>query len=610
MDIFGIDYGTYTSSICCFHDKPIPIKLSNGEYLLRSFIHNSRIRSPKRDLDLENKDAIKNSVILLKLLREATKKDRISAVVTIPVAYNSSQREATKLACELAGIDIIRLISEPTAIALNLDLENCIIVDIGGGTTDISLVEYDKETHFYEVIKNVGDSRLGGEDVNNLLYDYFQIKQPYEEVYQKLELIKKTFSGSPIIFDEYQITKEEFTNCLKPFYKRIAELLSQIIQKDVPIILAGGSSNLFGLKEYLYSLFPNYVIKQTESPEFLVSSGACLYAHSLQRNTITLIDISSLSIGISDYNNNFVPIIPKGSVLPISVNKVFTLSEDNDSVTIKIYQGERKFATDNKFISSIDIKFDKFLRKNEPRIDVKFTLDHNNILHVNVSEKHTGTNVTMNVTKEKIVLSPEEVQKILEETELYKQMDEEKQKEAVLLNKIYDMITLIEINGFECSEIKEKIKNVSSQELKNMIQDLAEKYPFSLVSNTVIPSNSINQNEIELDQEQKELIWDRIEHIRRISSENEDTLRFIEEQLQEENIDFFQLKMLLDNISMDKKNEYETLVKTLQDNLDIFQISDEDKKRLLEFIDSQKGDNYEYLINELNDFCGKIDQVE
>ena len=188
--MYGIDYGTTNSSICYYDiDKKqiVPIIVFDNSYFLPSVISIKDeqiltgillrdaevIRSPKRNLDIENEASIISSYHLLKHLRSATGHEQISAVVTIPVNYNHSQREAMKTACEMAGIDVVQFLNEPTAIALgyNVKYDSVLILDIGGGTVDISLLEYDEENTFYHVQETQGDSNLGGEDINLMIMD-------------------------------------------------------------------------------------------------------------------------------------------------------------------------------------------------------------------------------------------------------------------------------------------------------------------------------------------------------------------------------------------------------------------------------------------------------
>jgi molecular chaperone DnaK len=186
--MYGIDFGTTNSSICHFKNNIIePLIISNGSYLLNSiisiigdevfpgvYIKDAKIiYHPKRYININDQDSIIQSYYLLNKIRQATCKDKIDAVVTIPVNYNHAQREATKIACEMANINVLTFINEPTAIAFSIKnkTSNMIILDIGGGTVDLSYLEYDSMENYYQVIATEGDSNLGSEDVNLLIYE-------------------------------------------------------------------------------------------------------------------------------------------------------------------------------------------------------------------------------------------------------------------------------------------------------------------------------------------------------------------------------------------------------------------------------------------------------
>jgi molecular chaperone DnaK (HSP70) len=285
--MYGIDFGTTNSSICQFDNNIIkPLPISNNDFLLKSiisivnddifpgiFINNAKIvYYPKRRINLNDKNSIIESSYLLNKIRQATGKKNIDAVVTIPVNYNHSQREATKVACNMANINVLTFINEPTAIAFSLKekSENMIILDIGGGTTDISYLEYDDENNYYQVISTDGDSNLGSEDVNLLLYEELKNKynnKTYEELRDIIEHLKLS-------------SNDTYFNYYKSFCEKIFILLNSfILNTDIEtntIIMAGGGSRLFGLREYLLNKMENkYEFILPENPELLVSKGAC-----------------------------------------------------------------------------------------------------------------------------------------------------------------------------------------------------------------------------------------------------------------------------------------------------------------------------------------------
>lgn len=629
--MYGIDYGTYCSSICKYDiniGAPVPLPIfGTEEFLLRSAITKksdyvvvgyldstgteSSI-SPKRQLELNNEKAVMESYHLLNKLREATGEKQISAVVTIPVNYNSSQREATRQACQMAGINVMRFISEPTAIALaqrNMG-ERAIILDIGGGTTDISLVEYDKETNLYEVIKSGGDSVLGGEDVNKSLYNYLNTEHEYMSVYRQIENAKKTICDVNMVIICGQLVNQElFKQLANDFYKKIDSLLDGFLEEGTPIFLAGGSSKLLGLKEYLANQHPEVIFQSTETPEFLVSKGACLFANSLCGNEITLLDIVPLSLGVADYQDNFIPIISKGSALPISVSKLFTLSEDSEKLCIKVYQGERSICTDNFFLGEVSVQFKEVLKRNQPKLEVKFTLDVNSILHIAVSEKSTDFIFVSYITKDKLVADTEAIEKMLKQAEMMKQADEIKQEEGRLINKLFDIICIIESRGFDCQEYKDRTSgNYDLTYLRQLIDELASKYPFALVANNVNPNEDERFCVVDLKDETISVIEEKIKAIKTTIAATdtvEATLTHVAEELATEEPDYAYIKLVLDDLLFNKHSEYENLVLSLKENITDLGLTKENQDLLLKYIDklSQSKQSYSDMIEHLNDFC-------
>ena len=629
--MYGIDYGTYCSSICEYSDecnKPIPLLVSESSYILRSSIDKlssneivvgsvteNSSRSPKRYLNLEDETAIKDSYYILRKLRSATEKECISAVVTIPVNYNHSQREATRLACEMANINVIRFISEPVAIALNYDFieEKVIILDIGGGTTDVSLVEFDKTLNFYEVLKSDGNSNLGGEYINELIYKSLKVETSYTSLYSVIEQAKKQLGiHKEVSIDNIKLSCEDIKNICLPFFNQIIDLLKPFITEDnESILLAGGCSNIYGLKEVIFKHFPHNKVLISDNPDLLVSMGACHYAKALSstENALTLVDIAPLSLGISDYQNAFVPIINKGTCIPVSVSKLFTLSEDSDNINIKIYQGERKMCEDNVHIGHLDINFGKLLKKGEPKIKVTFTLNYNSILNINVTESSSDLNFFYTVTQDKLYLSSEKIKKLIEEAEMYKVADKKAEKEALLMTKLTELITTVELAGFNCDDYK-TFDNLDVSKLEELIQQLAKEFPFCLVKPQMGSSTTTNNfTEINLEDEEKAVIMDKIRHIEKtveITQEVSDILDFVNDQLAQENVNYFNLKLILDDLILDKKVEYFSLVDNIKENIDQFNLSEEKQRQLLDFINVQSGFDYSRMITELNEFCSTL----
>ena len=583
--MYGIDFGTTNSSICQFDNNIIkPLPISNNDFLLKSiisivnddifpgiFINNAKIvYYPKRRINLNDKNSIIESSYLLNKIRQATGKKNIDAVVTIPVNYNHSQREATKVACNMANINVLTFINEPTAIAFSLKekSENMIILDIGGGTTDISYLEYDDENNYYQVISTDGDSNLGSEDVNLLLYEELKNKynnKTYEELRDIIEHLKLS-------------SNDTYFNYYKSFCEKIFILLNSfILNTDIEtntIIMAGGGSRLFGLREYLLNKMENkYEFILPENPELLVSKGACNYARNFidgNNMSIMLVDIIALTLGIEDINGEMIPIIEKGSVVPIKQSKYFTTTSDENEIEIKIYQGERKFVKDNFYIGSFIVIFDKMMKKGEPKVEIIFSLDLNHILTITVKESKNNIESCKKFTKDNLYIPQEQIEEMVEIALICKEQDEIKEKELQLSSQIYNYLNILEfypnlVTENEINEMKElQNSSKSIDELNNLLNNIMEKYPFVLVKPNITPFN----------------VEDEIEEL-----DNE--------------IEEFEI-----NCHLDDKEEYNILVTNLLNNIQNFNLSEEKQEELIIFIEEQKlENNYKEMIDKLNKFC-------
>jgi molecular chaperone DnaK len=586
--MYGIDFGTTNSSICQFVDNVLkPLIISNNSYLLKSIIsivddnifsgilvNNAKvIYYPKRRIDLQDKNSIIESSYLLNKIRQATGKENIEAVVTIPVNYNHSQREATKVACNMANINVLTFINEPTAIAFSLKekSQNMIILDIGGGTIDISYLEYDRDENYYQVIATDGDSNLGSEDVNILLYDRLKDKynnKTYDEIRDIIEHIK--LNSNDMYFEYYE-----------SFCEKIFILLNSFIQnteiETKKIIMAGGGSRLFGLKEYLFNKMENnYEFILPENPELLVSMGACIYSRNYSQNNmhIMLIDIVALSLGVENTDGQMIPIIDKGSIVPLKQSKYFTTDADENEIEIKIYQGERKLVKDNFYIGSFIVKFDKTMKKGEPKVEILFSLDLNHILTVTVKESKNQIESYKQFTQDNLFIPQEQIQEMIEIALINKEQDEIKEKELQLSSQIYNYLNILQfypdlVSEDEINEFK-KLQSSSKtvEQLTQLVNTIMEKYPFVLVKPNITPFN----------------MEDEIEEI-------------------DNTIEEFEI-----NCHLDDEEEYNVLVTNLLNNIQNFGLSEEKQEELIIFIDTHKYliKDYKKGIDELNEYCQEL----
>ena len=551
--IYGIDFGTTCSSICQMVDnRPQPLRIPQiDSIILKSCISrvgnelypgmyiadsNEFIISPKRRLSMQDGDSVKHCYTLLRCLRRATQQEQIDAVVTIPVYFNHSQREAMMYACSQAGINVIRLISEPIAIAFNLEsnTNNKIIIDIGGGTTDISVLEHDHSENMYQVITTGGDPNFGGDDVSSMIYKKLLAEYPslcienpdfqtYTKSYIHIEHMKRLVSSTTntvIHFQNIEISQAQFIEWCRPFYETILHLLQQVLDrtpKDMhfDIILAGGCSSLVGLSRFLHRMLPQYSFVLPEEPSLLVSKGACLYAFSLSNNimestttsTIILVDSVPLSIGVQMKDDEFAPIIKKDTPVPVRLTKYFTTTEDDQhQIHLCFYQGEAKLCIHNHFIGEMTLTLHESFKRNIPRIAITMVLDHNHLLTIHVHETRSqSTPVTHVFTKDQLHLSEKQIKQLIHDAEISLQHDEMKIKQHLLLHNAYTILSymsvikhteemnreiqLLELFIQQCNHDLRHINNVSAESFRALEQHqqfLSKKYPMILLSNDAI----------------------------------------------------------------------------------------------------------------------------
>ena len=656
MITYGIDFGTNNSCISYYNNKSkqvIFLEPLNDKILLPSVIsfinenpiigidvpNYDKIRCPKRNLSLDNKNSILYSSLLLKKLREATKEDSIDAVVTIPVNYTHTQREATKVACKLAKINIIRLINEPTAVAIAYGVkeELILILDIGAGTTDISILEYDQEEKLYQVIYTDGDSKLGGEDINLIIYHRLNkiINNfgSYTENYNLIEQIKFDLCYKEYVkIHNYILNRNEFFLWCTDFFNKIITLLNkaQEINPDIKkILLAGGGVNLLGLKYIITKNFPHLYVYQHNNPGTLVSKGASLYSYSLTsqtdnftENKITLIDILPLNIGVKTQDDIFVPIIDAGSIIPITKSKVFGICEDYEQyIDIEIFQGNRKLCSDNYFIGKVEIDLLTKRKKNEVRIEVSFTIDINSILAIKIKELRSSVEVAQIFSKDTLNIDKNLLDDIIKNSNEFKKIDSLKEKECLLRSKLHEKINILQLNDVNLDIINNKLTALTDNidnninVLKNIIDYIDKNYSLFIkqkdpmtyepekYDSYIIDNNTLKDNLIELietilltniNEEKKQYIL----NIQNLLSNNK-----------EHTLDLNNEYQIISDMVINETDEYNYLITTIKLNIDNFKLTIEQKESLLIFIDTITN-NDNILFNEkiklVNEYCEKL----
>lgn len=397
------------------------------------------------------------------------------AVITVPAWFGDAARTATKTAGELAGLNVLRVINEPTSAALAANLMEdkkdkvVAVVDSGCGTVDVSVLEL--SDGMAEVLASNGDIFLGGADYDNAIVKWVTDKfktdegvdltkdnMAYARVIEaaekaKIELSSSTSTditlpyigmkdGKPINLD-YTLSRAQFEQLVKPFNDRTVEKAKAAIEKagkkyaDIDcILLVGGTTRIPSLQEALKKEFGR-PLNQSVNPDEAVALGAAKQANVLAGNSegdLLLLDVTPLTLGIETKGDVMTPIVEANTTIPCQKKQVFTTSVDNQpSVNVVVLQGERPIASANKTIGTFTFDGIPMAKAGIPQIEVAFDIDANGI--VTVTAKDLGTNKEQHITIQNNKLSDEEIKQIKEDAEKFKEADEKKKKEAEDLNQ-------------------------------------------------------------------------------------------------------------------------------------------------------------------------------
>lgn len=362
-------------------------------------------------------------VLLLKKLSDIVK-DNIgipikNAVITVPAYFTDNQRSIIKESAALAGIDLLKIINEPTAAAIAVISskkigETCLVYDLGGGTLDVTILEYDADVDTYNVIETTGNSSLGGDDFNNKLVEYClknfcaKYKLNVTELASNYKLMRKliakckecrenlsTLHSYEIYIDDLysgydmiiMVTRALFENICMLEFSKAATILNKLTDKQIDhIILVGGASRMPKIRKILESKYPNSKLYDDVDPDTVVALGASIVAHKINiNNPIILLDVIPLPIGIETNGMIMTRLIEKNEHIPIKRLKVVTTEYDNQpSFSLNVYEGEYFYARQNHHLGTIIVKNLPLMKKGELKIFIKFKVDNNGILDVSV----------------------------------------------------------------------------------------------------------------------------------------------------------------------------------------------------------------------------------